>query len=1209
MTQKHIQQFVIFLLCVQSSLLSYSLSKEEVVWKSIPPFTARLDSSWLVTDFLEETKLYYSHLFHIDFEPNGTMWLATSEGLFRYDGYQWERFTEKDGLPSSFVRCVLVTRENDLWVGTDQGAGIFRERRFDTLDSENNLAGPSIRRIVEDRDGSLWFCCDPWPEESAGGGLTAFRNGEWMTFREEDGLPSDHVMKYFRDSSDRQYALTAEGLAVFRDGHWINPLQEAGFDNTEMTVWDIVEIPGQGVFVSTTKALFILEDDTWKKQTINLSQSPRFCTTHDRRLITSMLLGGTHRGFFQWDINRFQLASYAFHSLAGDVECVKEAPDGSVWSVGYNCLARWERKNQRWTKYSELPTPQLRDGDGRIWFAGEKLIVKDEKEWYEVSSSHRSFLLDADQGVWSWSNEEIIHWIDRDTVSYAASEIGFQQISGLVADPSGSIWAYGIDVKKQNQIAYFDETNWHKKTPEDFQSVQIVGGQPDSKEGIWLLTNHSSANHYVFHYLNKTQQKTVPLVVGRISERDGSFNFAIDPSRNLWVYGDRLLSIYKYGSPTVLWDSMSGILDRTVFALFFREGEEWVALRGKNLFHGGIAILEPKREGWIFYRGDTRECGIKDDQDMIYIGGYEKVFMIPPDWNQPPIQLTLPEPQPVLRLVKGKGEKLWLQVDHSVLCYQPDGIPPETFISNSPERIVEGSSIRIQCSGRMKNMPSSRPREMLFSWQVNYGEWNDFQTLPDGGLPLAGLRPGKHVIRVRAQDEDFDVDSTPAAMHITVYPLSMLESAWFKSFVFMIMMVIGILALVAFRARRKLAMYAGNLEAMVDERTHALQASEAKYRDLVQNANSIILRITPEGKITFFNEFAQMFFGYSSEEIQDKNVLDTIFPKEETRGRELSDVIHDLLVSPDQYAYHECENVKKDGNKVWVAWTSKAVFDKKGNLTELLCIGSDITAHKRAEEERKRLETQLLHSQKLEAVGLLAGGIAHDFNNLLTGIIGNINLAQMDASTKMKKYLSVAAKAADRTADLVQQLLLFSRKSQVEMKQIQINEIVENVSLLLQETVDQHIEIITHLRNDIPAVKGDPLHLHSLLMNLCTNAQEAIHRILWGEVLNTRQLESFSITMETDFAEVGEAECKKNPQARQSTFVVVRVKDNGCGISPDIRDKIFEPFFTTKEVGKGSGLGLASVYGIVRKHKGWVSVTSEYGKGTEIAVFLPPEKS
>ena len=365
----------------------------------------------------------------------------------------------------------------------------------------------------------------------------------------------------------------------------------------------------------------------------------------------------------------------------------------------------------------------------------------------------------------------------------------------------------------------------------------------------------------------------------------------------------------------------------------------------------------------------------------------------------------------------------------------------------------------------------------------------------------------------------------------------------------------------------------------------ALQRSEIKYRELVQNANSIILRMDSQGNVTFFNEFAQQFFGYTEDEILGKKVVGTIVPTTDRAGRDLAAMIRDIGLNPENHVSNENENMRKDGARIWVAWTNKAIYDKDGNIVEILCVGNDVT-------ERKLLEKQLLQALKMESIGTLAGGVAHDFNNLLMGILGNVSLMQINTDPADPNYnrLKSIEKQVESGSKLTSQLLGYARKGKYELKPINLNLLVKDTSELFGRT-RKDISIYLELSPDLFAVEADKGQIEQVLWNLYVNAADAMPG--GGDFI----LKTFN----TDH---------KNMKGRlyvpkPGKYVELSVTDTGIGMDNEIRQRIFDPFFTTKEMGRGTGLGLASAYGIIKGHDGYIDVESRKGEGATFSIYLP----
>jgi two-component system, cell cycle sensor histidine kinase and response regulator CckA len=257
-------------------------------------------------------------------------------------------------------------------------------------------------------------------------------------------------------------------------------------------------------------------------------------------------------------------------------------------------------------------------------------------------------------------------------------------------------------------------------------------------------------------------------------------------------------------------------------------------------------------------------------------------------------------------------------------------------------------------------------------------------------------------------------------------------------------------------------------------------------------------------------------------------------------------------------------------------------------------IAVDITERKRAEEEREKLQAQLLQSQKLEAVGILAGGVAHDFNNMLGAIIGyaELTMSGMDPKDPFRKNLHRILDAAQRSGNLTRQLLAFARKQNIEPVLFDLNKAIEAILKMIRRLIGENIELAWLPGAGSFNVKMDPSQFDQILLNLCVNARDAITDV--GR-----------ITIETETVSLDDAYCQTNAEFLPGQYVLLAVSDNGSGMNKETLDHIFEPFFTTKETGKGTGMGLATVYGIVKQNQGLINVYSESGWGTTFRVYLP----
>ena len=286
-----------------------------------------------------------------------------------------------------------------------------------------------------------------------------------------------------------------------------------------------------------------------------------------------------------------------------------------------------------------------------------------------------------------------------------------------------------------------------------------------------------------------------------------------------------------------------------------------------------------------------------------------------------------------------------------------------------------------------------------------------------------------------------------------------------------------------------------------------------------------------------------------------------------------------------------------DGEDRWVLANAAPVRNKNGQTAAGVVVFADITDLREAEEQREQLEAQLRQAQKMEAVGQLAGGVAHDFNNLLQAIQGytELSLGALPKDHETAAYLQEVKRASTRAASLTRQLLAFSRRETLQPKHVDLNEVTVGVMKMLRRVLGEQIELTFVPGPALRAVYADPGQLEQVLMNLCVNARDAMPG-------------GGSLRIETGNVELDAAFAAAHPWARPGTFVRLGVTDTGMGMSDDVQDRIFEPFFTTKEVGEGTGLGLATVYGIVKQHDGLIEVRSVPGRGATFRVYLPSSR-
>ncbi|MDY3562873.1 PAS domain S-box protein [Gemmata sp. JC673] len=385
----------------------------------------------------------------------------------------------------------------------------------------------------------------------------------------------------------------------------------------------------------------------------------------------------------------------------------------------------------------------------------------------------------------------------------------------------------------------------------------------------------------------------------------------------------------------------------------------------------------------------------------------------------------------------------------------------------------------------------------------------------------------------------------------------------------------------------------------------ALRESEQRYRQVVEDQTETVCRFRPDGTFTFVNDVYCRTFGKRADELIGRPWHPVVHPAD------LDHVETELTkMAPDNPVVRiENRIVDAGGRARWMEFVNRGFYSPAGELVEIQAVGRDVTdrraaedarreleADLRAKEQQARYERQLLQSQKLESLGVLAGGIAHDFNNLLTAVLGYASLSRMrlppndPVAEDMKRIES----AAQRAAELCQQMLAYAGRGQFVVRAVDLNALTQEMTQLLAAVLSKKAVLKYNLTIGLPQVQADPTQLRQIVMNLITNASDAI-----GPKSGVITLTTGLIDADARYL----AELQAGPELVPGRYVYLEVSDTGCGMSEEVRAKIFDPFFTTKFTGRG--LGLAAVQGIVRAHKGAIKVYTQLGKGTTFKVLLP----
>lgn len=362
-----------------------------------------------------------------------------------------------------------------------------------------------------------------------------------------------------------------------------------------------------------------------------------------------------------------------------------------------------------------------------------------------------------------------------------------------------------------------------------------------------------------------------------------------------------------------------------------------------------------------------------------------------------------------------------------------------------------------------------------------------------------------------------------------------------------------------------------------------LHDSEEKYRFLVDNQTDMIVKFNTKGQLLYVSPSYCKKFGKTMGELLGEKFLPVIHKDDMEKAKQAIMKVH----RPPYTSYVEERSMTKEGWR-WISWKNTGVLDGENKVETIVAVGKDIS-------ERKKIEEQLRQSEKMEAIGQLAGGIAHDFNNQLTGVLGYADILRekIQGDDVLSNYAENIIKSVRRASGLTSQLLAFARKGKYLSEIVNIHSTIQEVVSLLERSVDKKIVIKQQLNANPPTTKGDSTQLQNALLNLALNARDAMPN--GGELIFT-----------TEIKMITERQCRDIvTEIPPGNYIKVEVKDTGTGMTKDVITHIFEPFYTTKDQGKGTGMGLAAVYGTMENHVGSISVDSEPGKGSIFTLLFP----
>lgn len=1190
------------------------------------------DQPWQLASFTQDAGLVGRHAFGLAFEPEGTLWVASSSGLRRYDGFNWENYSTNWGLPSGLVRCVLVARDGSVWVGTDRGAGVFdlRRRAFDSRGSERGLAGMSVRRMDEDPDGTIWFCSDRWPVTTEAGGLASLKNGVWVRYGVADGLPSDDVMSYVRDSKGRQFVGTSRGV-VEREGERWGPVKEPGLprgavawamaEGSDGTLFALMNGPGWSVYANRGGSWEVVE----RNRSLLLATR-----SHDVYVICSDPVRQRSE-LRRWNGAAFVsvASTSADHNLQEQREA-SMAPDGSVWVVGRSLVARWQVTGGEWTAYRGLPPPRWLDAEGSVWFADTERAVRKQGAGFElVSGMSEPIWSGGTNGVWACKGSSLARWAGGQRTVFGEADTGLREVSGCAPDVRGGVWFGGQDAQGGPALAYFDGRRWTQMLVHDLASYRIRSAISDPEGGVWVVLRDPETRKYE---LGRALGAEVEL-----QSFSGSHPPLTNPSVGIDANGYWLMAYGgAYHSPLDRaggWkrvDELSGV---GVEAHASSGGASAFLFMGTDSGQAGIALYRGGR--WQRYPADLNARALllhrAEDGSLLFCER-RGFHVLRPDEDTDLDLVCLPVEAVPETVVKDREGSVWLGTSEAVWRYRPAQDAPVTRVSAAASSVQQDETLSMEIKGVQRWAPSSSRATFQYSWRLNDGPWSPFRQGTSLILRGQDYRPGLHRLQARVRDAFGHVDANGALLIVRVIALPLEQRLWFKLAVGAVVLLMGGLAVNASRraqqvtqanallreevTRRELAeaelqQAHSHLEQRVEQRTQqlsranaslqreiterkqaqrALAESEVRYRSIVQQSSDLIVLLDAGGLITYISPQSERVCGWRPEELVGRDPM--TFTHEEDLPRlqvALGHVVQRTNIGiPTGFRFRHAK-----GHWVHLEALGTNLLDHPG-IRGVVVTCRDITERKRAEEQIHRLNEELEErveertaqledaNKELEA---FAYSVSHDLRAPLRAIDGFANILLEDAGASLeaagRRVCETICENARRMGQLIDDLLAFSRLGRAEMRRATFDMAEQVRSVYAQVTTPEDRSRIDFRMGRLPGAIGDDRLMRQVWMNLLSNAVK------------------FTSKREGAWIEVG-------GEGKEGEWVYW-VRDNGVGFDMQYAARlfgVFERLHSGREF-EGTGVGLAIVQRIVRRHGGRVWAEGFVGQGAIFHFTLP----
>jgi PAS domain S-box-containing protein len=1070
--------------------------------------------------------------------------VGTYGGATRFDGVAFRTYARREGLGSNTVVAITEDRLGRLVLGVRDGVCVRLADRFRCLDPEDARRAGQTNGVLADTSGGLWL--------AAAGGLAHLDSAGHARWPEVPG--GGGATAIARDSNHVIWVATERGLFRQDPDEFIAVPRGALDDG----VIRRLRASKEGLLVITDRRIFRLRDGA-------LRPVPGLPASFDTRVTDAIetsdgaLLITTLQGALRYTGGRVARLMTGPGGVGEEVNTVDEDRDGTIWLGTESGLVRVTPSAfDNYQVAQGLPNEFVRalaeDAAGRLWVGTRAgLAVREGDRFRAVPLRgidpprvYAIAVLPAG-GLLVGSRDGLLHYEGGLRRVYLERDgLPDRFVVSLLTDPTGGAW-----VGTQGGIVRWEAGRIVPVTDSLMRTAIAESMVRDDRGQLWVGLGDGGV---LVHGGKRTRQ------LGAADGLSDESVWALSPDGRggMWVgtNGDGAFRVDSLGA-IERFSVAEGLTNAFVWQILVdRTGATWFYTnRGITRLDalGGVRQFGLV-DGLLDLEGSANAALAMRDGSLWFGSGFG-LSRVREGQARPGMGTT-----PVVRFEEATAGSRTLPLG-KLEVGRGDGA---ISIRYTAPALLDAANVR-------------------FRYRLaGESDWSDPVT--ERVLTIAGLAPGRHTLEVTALDARGQESARPAQLTMTVLP-AFWQAWWFRGL--LLLAAVAAAAVVPWLRARRHEAEREHLEAMIKARTEALRESEERLRVVVEHSTNCFYSYSVERELLYASPQSEQILGYTPEEMKAhwrQTFTDHPANDEATRSTDRA------IMTGQQQPPYEMELRHKSGATVWVI-VNEAPVVEDGRTIAMVGSLTDITDEKAAQEREGRLADQLRQSQKLESIGRLTGGIAHDFNNLLTAVVGHAELlAQaLPADSPERADAAEILRASGRAGALVAQLMAFSRQQIIKRATLDLNVVIQESARLLERIIGSDIALVV-TPSPAPAwILADQGQVDQVLLNLVSNSRDAMPT-------------GGRLEIATSHEEVGEELAADVSAGR---YVVLRVTDTGGGMGEETRARVFEPFFTTKGPGEGTGLGLATVYGIVKRNGWHIDITSAPGAGATFRVYVP----